>query len=221
MKILIATGIYPPEVGGPAIYAKEIHDELESRNIEAPVFHYGKLEKSLPPGLRHLAYAFRLLPHVWHTDAVLAFDTGSTGLPAAILARLFRKKFLVRIGGDFLWESYVERTGDLVRLSEFSNAKRPLTLKERLIFKGTKFLLKHSFGTLFTTSWQRDIWRKAYGFKDERAFIIDNFYPPREKGDTPDKSFLFVGRVIKLKNEKKFLSAFETVRMRHPDIFLD
>jgi len=33
MKILIATGIYPPDIGGPAKYAKSLAEELESREI--------------------------------------------------------------------------------------------------------------------------------------------------------------------------------------------
>jgi hypothetical protein len=29
MRIIIATGIYPPEVGGPALYAKGVKESLE------------------------------------------------------------------------------------------------------------------------------------------------------------------------------------------------
>jgi len=33
MKILIATGIYPPEVGGPATYAVLVESELKKRDV--------------------------------------------------------------------------------------------------------------------------------------------------------------------------------------------
>lgn len=222
MKILIATPLYPPDVGGPAQYAKEIHEELNSRSIEAPVVSYGKIEKGLPSGLRHIAYGTRLLRSLLSADAVLALDTWSVGLPALLLSRLFRKKFLVRIGGDFLWEGYVERTGNLVKLTDFYASLPRLSLKERLIRRGTAYLLAHADYILFTTTWQRDIWKKQYVFREEKVYILENYYPPREEGEKPDKrSFLFMGRAIKLKNDERFGRVFERIKKRYPDIELD
>ena len=45
-KILICTGIYPPRIGGPAQYAKEVKEELERRGNIVKVLTY-KLEYKL------------------------------------------------------------------------------------------------------------------------------------------------------------------------------
>src|SRR4051812_26577287 len=118
MRILIATGIYPPEIGGPAEYAQELKNAWIARghSVEVKVFSRFNF---LPSGVRHLAYFLTLLPAIFKTDSILALDTFSAALPAVLAAKLARKKIILRTGGDFLWEAYVERTGDLVLLRDF------------------------------------------------------------------------------------------------------
>ena len=58
MRIIIATGIYPPEVGGPALYAKGVKESLERAGNEAPVVLFGGLRR-YPSGVRHLLYAYQ------------------------------------------------------------------------------------------------------------------------------------------------------------------
>ncbi len=91
MKILICTGIYPPDIGGPAYYAKELNDEFLRQEHHAKVLAY-KLEKRLPTGIRHLFYFFRILFVVLKIDLIISLDTFSVGLPAVLAAKIFRKK---------------------------------------------------------------------------------------------------------------------------------
>src|SRR3989344_4554547 len=95
MKVLIATPLYPPQIGGPAKYAQALSEWLPNVGHEAPVLSYGWVERHLPSGVRHLWYFLRLLPQVFGVDAVFALDTWSVGLPALIAAKLARKKLLV------------------------------------------------------------------------------------------------------------------------------
>ena len=75
--------------------------------------------------------------------ADFALDTFSVAFPAVCAARLCGKKMIIRTGGDFLWEFYVERTGDLVLLRDFYNTRiGRLNFKERLIFKSTGWTLR-------------------------------------------------------------------------------
>ena len=50
-KILIATGIYPPSIGGPATYSKMLFDELPHYNIEVKVVSFDTVSK-WPKGIR-------------------------------------------------------------------------------------------------------------------------------------------------------------------------
>ena len=117
-KILIATGIYPPKVGGPAQYAKNLKDSFEKLGHEVIVKTYG-VEDYLPSGVRHLFFLFKIIPAVLSSDMIFVLDTFSVGLPAVLACKIFGKKSMIRTGGDFLWEGYVERTGKKILLRKF------------------------------------------------------------------------------------------------------
>ena len=51
MKILLATGIFPPQIGGPATYAKLLSDELPRRGIDVEVASFSDyLDKPISHG---------------------------------------------------------------------------------------------------------------------------------------------------------------------------
>src|SRR3989344_253422 len=144
LKILIATGIYPPDIGGPAEYAFNLEREFRTMGYEVAVLSFG-LEKKLPIGIRHLYYFFRVLCNAPGTTFILALDTWSVGLPTLLAAKLCGKKVIMRIGGDFLWESYVERSKHLIPLSRFyGDESVGLNVKEKIIRALTGIALRHT-----------------------------------------------------------------------------
>ncbi len=110
MKILLATGLYPPEVGGPATYTKQLEDALPKHGIEVAVLPFRSV-RSLPPGVRHIAYFLKCVRVAKRVDVVYAQDAVSVGLPACLAARFARKTFIVRIPGDYAWEQARQRWG--------------------------------------------------------------------------------------------------------------
>lgn len=221
MKILIATGIYPPQIGGPAYYAQELKRSLEKQGNTVRVATYG-IERKLPIGIRHIVYLVRALFSLSGVECIIALDTLSTGVPAVFAARLIGKKIIVRTGGDFLWESYVERTGEKIPLPEFYAAYRNFSSKEKIIFKLTKYLLQNASAIVFSTEWQRDIFEEGYNFDKKRSYIVENFYGKRGERTAPTKkNFLWAGRRITLKNVETLEKAFELARKQDPSITLE
>src|SRR3989338_5375220 len=100
MKILIAAGIYPPDIGGPAQYARGVEEALKKQGHRVKVLAF-KVERKLPTGIRHLYYFFRALFSLGSVDFVFSPDTFSAALPALCAVKLLRKKIIVRTGGDF------------------------------------------------------------------------------------------------------------------------
>lgn len=226
MTILIATGIYPPQIGGPAKYAERLCQELNKRG-RVKLCAWSGLERALPWGMRHVVYFLRLLPKAPRADAILALDTWSVGFPSLAAAKLLRKKLLVRIGGDFVWEAYIERTGEMIRLSEFYEQPRKFSAKERLIQWATKKLVRHADVLLFNTAWQMRIWQEAFSFSAP-ARVLENEYPPwRGQSDSPHdfpsgkKVFVAAGRGIRYKNIPAFAEAFAKATAGRDDIELD
>lgn len=214
-KILIATGIYPPDVGGPAQYAKNLAETWQQAGEEVRV-KYFRFERKLPTGLRHLFYFFKILPAVLWCDFILALDTWSAALPAVLAAKIFGKKILIRTGGDFLWESYIERTGDLVLFKDFYGKPRQnFNFKERLIFRLTGFVLRNADKIIFSTDWQRKIFTEAYALDKVKTTIVENFYGKKES-DAPSrgKVFLAATRPLKWKNISRLEEAFALAQKR-------
>ncbi len=220
MKILIATGVYPPDIGGPSQYAKALYDEFGKLGHHVSVARYS-VEKKLPNGIRHLVFSAKILLAVYRSRMVLALDTFSVGVPSVFVARLFRRKVIVRISGDFLWEQYVERTGNLIPLKKFYETLPELSCKERIVFNITRWMLHSADYLAFTTVWQKDIWMRAYGFPNSRAVIVENFFRKLSGAPHQIKNFVWAVRPLKLKNGAKLKTAFSAAQKLHPEIVLD
>lgn len=208
MNILIVTGIYPPSIGGPAQYAKNLCETWLNQGHTVTVKTYD-IEHNLPRGVRHLYFFFKIIPSVIKTDFVLALDTFSVGMPASLVCRIFNKKIIIRTGGDFLWEGYVERTKEKILLKDFYTQLH-LNIKEKIIFFLTKFTLSIASKIVFSTKWQKDIWMKPYGLNKKNISIIENFYGPKIPAQTSNSIFLGSTRPLVWKN----------LDMLPPDVFI-
>jgi len=226
MRILIASGIYPPDIGGPAQYARNLFETWRAQGHEVKVAAY-RWERAAPPGLRHLLYLTKVWRKGWNADLILVLDTWSAAVPAMLACKLMRKKYVMRTGGDQLWESYVERTGEKVLFRTFYDEPRVLTGKERMMQRWSGAVLRGAAAVMFNTDWQRQIFLKAYGLKPERMFILNNFCGPHMEPIAPEgRVFLASTRELKWKNLDSLRAAFkearETVRGRGlEDIELD
>ena len=63
MKIVIATGIYPPQIGGPAQYAWGLAEALRTQNHDVKVVTFSTLLR-IPTGVRHVVVALKLIPAI-------------------------------------------------------------------------------------------------------------------------------------------------------------
>ncbi|MEK7612043.1 MAG: glycosyltransferase [Patescibacteria group bacterium] len=222
-RIIIASGIVPPEIGGPAYYAKELSQALEIQGNKARLIAYGRL-KRLPTGLRHIAYSFKLLFSLIFSrpSFLIALDTFSVGFPAVLMGKLMGVPVMVRTGGDFLWEFYVERTGEKIMLSDFYRQPRAFTLKERIIFRLTGWTLLHAKFVIFSTPYQRDIFIPAYGINESRTAIIENCYDvPMASEEPAQKNFICFTRQLVWKNINTLERAFEKAKINSSDILLE
>jgi glycosyltransferase involved in cell wall biosynthesis len=220
MNIVIATGIYPPEIGGPAYYAVGLAEAFKKAGHRVSVSTYG-WQKMLPAGLRHAAYAFKLFRVVIGADAVIALDTFSVAVPASLVCRIVRVPLIIRTGGDFLWEQYLERTHDLIPLPRFYETPHRLSLKEKLIFRLTRFALSHAY-VAFSTEMQRDMWLAPYDIDPTRVCIIGNAIGAPFRGEEPKaKNYLWHVRPVAVKNGARLHAAFAKAKQKYPDIILE
>jgi len=119
MRILIATGIFPPEIGGPASYAVKLAKQISQKHQVAvitysPVFSYAgdkelgfpvtRVFNRLPIMIKQAVYLFRLWRLAKDYDIIYAINAVSAGLLASWVARMRKKKLYVKVVGDVAWE---------------------------------------------------------------------------------------------------------------------
>lgn len=220
--ILIATGIYPPQIGGPSEYAKNLEEVWKNDKKKVLIATFG-LERSLPTGIRHIYFFVRNFIKIWKADFILVLDTWSVALPTSIACLILNKKFTIRTGGDFLWESYVERTKKKILLRNFYNTEMMnFNLKERIVFWTTKWILKRAEKIIFSTIWQRNIWEKSYNLDLNKTKIVENFYGKKiDYQNNQDKVFLGSVRDLVWKNTDLLKLVFEKREMVNTGFTLD
>jgi glycosyltransferase involved in cell wall biosynthesis len=119
LRLLVATGLFPPETGGPATYSKLLHDKLGERGFEVTVLPFSSV-RHLPKGWRHFSYLLRVIKLGRNADVIYAQDPVSVGYPAMLAARYLKKPLVVKIVGDYAWEQGVQRYGVTDPLDDFS-----------------------------------------------------------------------------------------------------
>ncbi len=221
MRILIASPVAPHAIAGPATVARELARALGLGGDIVTFITFSRLERNLPLPLRHLVLFFRAAPKVMHTDALILLDPASTGPALALLGKLLRRTSLLRVGGDFLWESYVERTGEPLLLSEFYTVRRRLTLRERGIRLATRFTLRLVDTVVFTTDWQRALWERPYALAQTRTHVVPPVLSPRTGHPPTGVVFLAAHRASRVKNADVLNEAWAHIRTERPEVILD
>lgn len=203
-KILIATGIFPPDIGGPATYSKLLLDKLPERGFEVVIVNFGEV-RTLPKVVRHITYFFNVLRHARGCDVVYAQDPVSVGLPAMLAAKLLRKEFYLKVVGDYAWEQGVQRAGVTDDLDTFSreHAKYPFLVR---LLKRTERRVALSADKIVTPSEYLKTIVMNWGVPAEKITVIYNgFNAPaladdkvslRKKLGIEGYTLLSVGRLV-------------------------
>ncbi|HEU5102280.1 MAG TPA: glycosyltransferase family 4 protein [Roseiflexaceae bacterium] len=117
LRIVVITGIFPPDIGGPATYVPRVASFLAERGHRVSVvtlsdvpayhgdmqlaFHVVRIARRAPIALRMLATIATIVDLGWHAD--LLFVNGLQ-LETLTANRLLRKPLTLKVVGDTAWE---------------------------------------------------------------------------------------------------------------------
>ncbi|MDD5054979.1 MAG: glycosyltransferase [Candidatus Peribacteraceae bacterium] len=236
MKIVLATGIYPPDIGGPATYVRALAAELHQSGHEVTVITYGKADTkkttisqdgaweiiSVPwkgkPVIRWFLFARALKKFAADADIIEAFSSVSVGVPL-MLARLRKPRKVLRLGGDFIWERYTAR-GGMLGLRAWYESGPFLWKMQRLL------LVFHHI--IFSTRFQEEIYEKHFR-KLPGHSVIENTLPspspaplPRALRSSRGRGWgggfrlLVLSRLVRFKNYPSLIAALSEL----PDVTL-
>ena len=183
MKLVLATPLYPPEIGGPSTYAKLLEEGLSEKGIEIELVKFATV-RHLPKVLRHVAYFSRVYRALKSADLVLALDPVSVGLPACFAAFLARKPFVVKIVGDYAWEQGQQRFGVAASLDEFVKMRRvPFAVwLLRLVQRG---VASHAARIIVPSNYLKGI-VMTWGISSDTIEVIYNAVPLQKPGTMPE-----------------------------------
>ncbi|OGN25619.1 MAG: hypothetical protein A3B12_00500 [Candidatus Yanofskybacteria bacterium RIFCSPLOWO2_01_FULL_44_88] len=181
-RILITTGIFPPEIGGPATYALLLARHL-SKNNKVTILTFGKkdytregfnlvyVSRRWPRGLRHLILLAKLFVLAPRHDVIFALNAVSVGWPSSIAARAYKKKFVVKIVGDYAWEMAMNRGQTQLLIDEFQNS--PKTGKIGRLDRIQRRICREADTVIVPSGYLAQIVR-GWGAKPEKIKVIYN-----------------------------------------------
>lgn len=220
MKVVIATPLYPPEIGGPATYAHLLEKELPHKGVSVEVVKFGEV-RHLPRALRHYQYYARVYQAARDADLVFALDPVSTGLPALLAARRARRPFVLKVVGDYAWEQGVQRCGVSMLLDEFTKASR-VPLLVSILRMVQRQVARRATRVIVPSEYLREV-VMAWGVAPEQVSVIYNAVEMPPLGELPEvvkdlqKPFVVTaGRLVPWKNIDGVIDAMNRV----PDLAL-
>lgn len=217
MKLVIATPLYPPEIGGPATYAKLLESGLPEKGTEVELVKFSEV-RHLPKIIRHYAYYRHVLKAARNADAVLALDPVSVGLPAMYAARKAEKPFVVKIVGDYAWEQGTQRFGITQTLDEFVKMSQRSFLVR--IFQRIQTRVTHGAARVIVPSDYLKNIVTTWGIPNEKIKVIYNavITDKSEIGNVPESvrnlpgiRVVTAGRLVPWKNIDQVIEVVDKV----------
>lgn len=183
MRLIVVSGIWPPDVGGPASHAPEVADGLAVRGhavevvttASGPVpprrYPVRAVSRGLPAGVRHAAVVATVAARSRSADVVYA--TSMLGR-SAVGAALARTPLVVKVAGDPAFERALRRGLFRGRLDEFQGAR--LEPRAAALRRWRTLTVGHAVHVLCPSEFLRGI-VLTWGIPPERVSVLPNSTP--------------------------------------------
>ncbi len=240
-KILIASGIYPPDIGGPANYVKILEEELGKRDYSLKVITYAD-ELSLKNGedieivrikreqnmiLKYLKYFYHVFKLSFGADLIYVQGPISAGLPVFFASSLNHKKYILKIVGDRAWE-YGKQKGEVKELLDVFHEKKygfkielMRFLEKNVAARAEKVIVPSEFLKSIVLKWGiEDSKIKVIYNAVRRAEVLENKQELREYFRIQGKTIISVGRLVAWKGFDALIEIMPDLLKINPDFNL-
>jgi glycosyltransferase involved in cell wall biosynthesis len=183
VNVLVVSGIWPPDVGGPASHAPELADFLTERGHAVIVlttawtapggraYPVRWTSRRLPPGLRHLRVVAEVARLARGADIVYA---ASMVTRSALAATLARRPLVAKISGDVAYERARQRGLFAGTLDEFQHARGAGLSALRA---ARTLAIRRAAAVIFPSEFLARLGR-GWGLAPERVHVIPNVIEP-------------------------------------------
>jgi glycosyltransferase involved in cell wall biosynthesis len=181
--VLITTGIFPPDVGGPATMLERLSSDLVNAGFGVTVLTYGSPEKKARPfklssvlrqwplPLRQIIFFVKTFFLASQADIIYTIDLYSPGYYSMIAAKFWRKKLVVRFAGDSAWETALNRGLTQDDISAFQEKKYGAFIEKRKNRRAK--ILKSADGIVAVSEFMKNL-AVRIGVNSEKIKVIYN-----------------------------------------------
>src|SRR3989344_414648 len=210
-RILIATGIFPPDIGGPASYARILAKNLSDK-FQLKIITYSSVrkfagDKELPVSvirvwkkwpwfIRNAIFASKIFFLAKKFDIIFSLSTLNGSIPSLVGARIFKKKFYVRIVGDYAWQVAMEKNKTALLIDDFQKAKKTGWIG--FLFWLQKFLCRKADKVIVPSEYIKNL-VLGWAVKPEKIKVIYNsvdFKPAEISKEDARKKIGIHGNII-------------------------
>jgi glycosyltransferase involved in cell wall biosynthesis len=183
MNVLIVTGIFPPDIGGPATYVPSIASELVKRGHQVTVvtlsdkldhddrsynFPLHRIQRGLSKPLRFLFTVLRILREGRRAQVLYV---NGLYLEAVIANYLLRKPMVQKIVGDWAWERATNKKWVKDNFEKFQ--KRKYGLKIELLKALRNFCVRRGDTLIAPSNYLARV-ITAWGVSASKIFVVYN-----------------------------------------------
>ncbi|MCX6786441.1 MAG: glycosyltransferase family 4 protein [Candidatus Kaiserbacteria bacterium] len=232
VKIILATPVFPPEIGGPATYTKELakrlRDEHEvvivayastSERIDGTTLFTISKRRTLP--IRLIKYFLTLFKASRGADVIYVQNAMAAGFPAVLVGMIRHIPVVLKFVGDEAWERASQEQRTKKRLEEFLAAPEGgLRAWIRMALQG--FVLRHADIVTTPSAYLRDVIVRTYRIKNERAVVNYNAGEETETAPftaTPvPHQIVTTARLVEWKGIDGIIRAIALLKKKFPDV---
>lgn len=239
-RLLLAADIFPPQSGGPATYVVMLANELVRRGIGVRIASLNPESdrsavscellavRSRPKLLRYIEYLCLLFKEAGRVDVVYAMGPVNAGFPALAVARLRRKKFAVKVVGDYAWEQFERQRVEGGRqrytdcsIEEFQNLKPGG--KIGLLKRAESFVVRRA-GAVITPCEYLKKMTIGWGALENRVSVIYNAVEMKTVTPAPksedERWIVSAGRLVPWKGMDTLISILPEIQKEFSDVKL-
>lgn len=235
MKIILTTPLYPPEIGGPATYIKELSERLRDDH-EITVVAFASTAEPIP-GIKLItvskkrALPLRLIKFAWvlyraakGADVIYAQNAVAAGFPSMIVGKILSIPVVIKFVGDEAWERASQQKLTKKQLEEFLADPDPVPWYIAGIRMIEGWTLRGSTRVSTPSAYLCNAIVAAYHIPKERALVNYNATEKSEVlpfNDPVNKHQVVVtARLVEWKGVRGVIRAIGLLVPRYPDVKL-
>jgi len=204
-RILILTGVFPPDIGGPATQLDALIKELIKNGYQVRVLTFGssdnvvypysvkRVSNHWPGFLKSFVYLKKGFWYALRADILYSQDLYTAGLTGLIIKKILRKPLVTRFVGDSAWETASARGWTNDDILTFQEKKYSWSIEWRK--KIRKKILVNSDKIVVVSYFLQNLAQKI-GLAKEKIKVIYNSVDFLEIKEESIDEYDYKGKVI-------------------------